>query len=92
MARAAHDARPSVQADDVLAWALYRNGRCAEAQRYSTRALRLGTEDALAFFHRGVIERCLGNDDAARRWLRRALDLNAGFSPQWSPVAARYAR
>lgn len=92
MARAARAARPSIPADDVLAWALYRNGRCSEAQGYSAQALRLGTKDALAFFHRGMIERCLGSVDAGRGWLRRALELNPGFSPVWSPVAARYAR
>ena len=34
--------RPSIDGDDVLAWALARTGRCAEALRYSNRALRLG--------------------------------------------------
>jgi hypothetical protein len=52
----------------------------------------LSTEDALKFFRRGMIERCLGNSEEGRHWLRRALDLNPGFSPLWSPVAARYAR
>jgi tetratricopeptide (TPR) repeat protein len=92
MARLAHAVRPSIQAADTLAWALYRNGRCAEAQRYAAQAHRLRTKDALTFFHRGMIERCLGNEEAGRAWLRRALDLNPGFSPMWSPVAARYAR
>jgi tetratricopeptide (TPR) repeat protein len=91
-ALAAYRARPSVDAADVAAWGLARSGRCAEAKHYSTLALRLGTEDPLKFFHRGMIERCLGNDDGATRWLRRALHLNSGFSPLWSPVAARYAR
>jgi hypothetical protein len=63
-----------------------------EAKRYSELALRLGTEDSLKFFHRGMIERCLGNGTEARRWLRLALDLNPGFSPLWSPVAARHGR
>ena len=60
LARQARRARPSIDGDDVLAWALARNGRCAEALPYSRRALRLGTHDALKFFHRGMIERCLG--------------------------------
>jgi tetratricopeptide (TPR) repeat protein len=84
--------RPSVDAADVVAWGLARSGRCAEARRYSGLALRLGTKDALKFFHRGMIERCLGNDGAAKRWMRRAVGLNPGFSPLWSPVAARHAR
>ena len=47
LARQAQRARPSIDGDDVLAWALARNGRCAEALPYSRRALRLGTHDAL---------------------------------------------
>ena len=57
--------RPSIEADDVLGWALARNGRCGEALR-SRSALRLGTRDAPKFFHRGMIERCLGRRAAAR--------------------------
>ena len=45
--------RPSIHGDDVLAWALARNGRCAEALVHSKRSLRLGTRDATFFFHRG---------------------------------------
>jgi tetratricopeptide (TPR) repeat protein len=90
-ARAAHRLRPSIQADDVLAWALERNGRCVEARQWSQRALRLGTRDAGFSFHRGMIERCLGRP-AARRWFRRAVALNPHFSLLWSPVATRYAR
>ena len=90
-ARAAHALRPSIQADDTLAWALARNGRCAEAVKWSKRSLRLGTRDALLFFHRGMIERCLGNRAAARGWFRRALELNPHFSLRWAPVARSYA-
>jgi len=89
LARAARALRPSVQGDDVLAWALARNGRCGEALAASKRALRLGTRDALMFFHRGEIERCLGHAEAARAWYRKALDLNPQFSLLWSPVARK---
>jgi tetratricopeptide (TPR) repeat protein len=88
-ARRAQRVRPSIQADDVLGWALVRNGRCAEGVRFSQRSLRLGTRDALLFFHRGMAERCLGHD--GRKWFRRALRLNPHFSLLWSPIARRYA-
>jgi tetratricopeptide (TPR) repeat protein len=91
VARAAHADRPSIDGDDVLAWALARNGRCTEALRWSKRALRLGTLDATKFFHRGMIERCLGHGAAARAWFQRALTLNPHFSLLWAPVARRYA-
>jgi tetratricopeptide (TPR) repeat protein len=90
-ARIARAERPSIDGDDVLAWALARNGRCAEALPHSRAALRLGTQDALKFFHRGYIERCLGHDLAAKSWFRRALALNPRFSLLWSPVAKRWA-
>jgi tetratricopeptide (TPR) repeat protein len=88
-ARTARRARPSIDGDDVLGWALERNGRCAEALPYSRRALRLGTHDALKYFHRGMIERCLGHE--SRSWFVRAVRLNPHFSLLWSPVARRYA-
>lgn len=92
LARRAHSDRPSIDGDDVLAWALARNGRCADARRWSQHALRLGTRDALKFFHRGAIERCLGHGASSRAWLRRALALNPNFSLLWGPVARRWLR
>ncbi len=92
LARLARRDRPSIDGDDVLAWALERAGRCGEARESSVRALRLGTQDALKFFHRGMIERCLGHLEAARSWFRRALSLNPHFSLLWAPVARRYSR
>jgi tetratricopeptide (TPR) repeat protein len=92
LARLARTERPSIDGDDVLAWTLERNGRCGEALRYSQRALRLGTKDALKLFHRGMIERCLGHTADGNRFLRRALALNPHFSLIWAPVAQRALR
>src|ERR671934_138571 len=89
LARSARADRPSIDGDDVLAWALARNGRCGEALRYSKRAVRLGTLDAFKFFHRGMIERCLGDRAEARTWFRRALALNPHFSLLWARSARR---
>jgi tetratricopeptide (TPR) repeat protein len=87
LARLAQRERPSIDGDDVLAWALAANGHCTEALRYSRPALRLGTQDALKFFHRGMIERCLGDSATAREWFGRALAVNPHFSLLWAPVA-----
>ena len=92
LARLAQRERPSIDGDDVLAWALERTGHCGEALRYSKRALKLGTLDALKIFHRGMIEGCLGNHAAQRTWLARALRLNPQFSVLWAPVARRELR
>jgi tetratricopeptide (TPR) repeat protein len=77
LARTAQRERPSIDGDDVLAWALARTGHCSEALHFSKLALRLGTRDAAKFFHRGVIERCLGNHTAARRWFARSHATNS---------------
>jgi len=85
-ARTAYREAPGIAAEDALAWGLFRAGRCDEARAHSAAALRLGTRDALFFFHRGMIERCLGNP-SARDWFARALDTNPHFSLLWAPVA-----
>src|SRR6185436_906892 len=92
LARRAQRERPSIDGDDVLAWALARTGHCQEALGYSKSALRLGTRDALKLFHRGAIEQCLGFRAAARGWFRRALALNPRFSVLWAPTARRELR
>jgi tetratricopeptide (TPR) repeat protein len=92
LARRGYAERPSIYGDDVLGWALARSGDCREALRWSNRSLRLGTQDALKFFHHGWIEACLGNHAEAAVWYRRALALNPGFSVLWAPVARAGAR
>jgi tetratricopeptide (TPR) repeat protein len=91
-AREAERLWPSIYTQDVLAWALYKNGRCEQARRFSKAALRLGTKDALKIFHRGMIELCLGNSAAGRRFIARALEINPHFSVLYEPVAREALR
>jgi tetratricopeptide (TPR) repeat protein len=86
-ARSAYDARPSIDAADVLAWTLYKTGDYAEAQRYSSEALRLGTRDPLKLFHAGMISKALGHDEQAREYLQKAVELNPHFSLLYSDSA-----
>ena len=79
-ARAQVEKRPSIKTQDVLAWALYKNGDCAGAQQATTQALRLGTRDALMLFHAGLIADCLGRHEQARDYLAQATALNPRFS------------
>ena len=90
-AQAAYRAAPGVAAADAVAWGLTRAGRCREALGWSRRALALGTKDGLFLFHRGMIERCLHGDAAARPWFARALVANPTFSLRWAPLAERLA-
>jgi tetratricopeptide (TPR) repeat protein len=71
LARRGYAKRPGTEANEVLAWALVRNGRCEEAIPYSDRALRF--PDGHRYFHRGMIESCLGRKAAAQRLFRKAL-------------------
>lgn len=86
-AREALRERPSIEAEDVVGWALAKNGHCAEARKHSVRALRLGTKDAVKLFHRGIIERCLGDRAAAHLYFGRALAINPHFSIRYAPIA-----
>ena len=64
---------------------------CTEALGYSRRSLRLGTRDASFFFHRGMIERCLGRPAQARAAFSRALAINpyhVGFS-MWEAIVEK---
>jgi tetratricopeptide (TPR) repeat protein len=78
-ARHGRAARPSVEGDHVLAWALYKNGLCAEARRVSLRSLRLGTLDVDGLYHHSLIENCLGNERAADTYRLRVKRLDPTY-------------
>ncbi len=88
-ARAEWERRESVHVADALAWALYANGEYEEAARYARRARSLGTRSATFLFHAGMIERALGHDERALRFLRDALAVNPHFSILHVQIAER---
>lgn len=73
--------RKSVLAADALAWALHVNHRDTEALAYSKMANRLNWRNAIFLFHRAMIEMGVGQRQAARSNLQRALKTNPNFSP-----------
>ncbi|RMD97971.1 MAG: hypothetical protein D6814_08505 [Calditrichaeota bacterium] len=81
LAQQAYQERPSLMAADALAWAWYRAGHFTEAQRYSQKALRLGSKNATFYYHAGMIARALGNRALARSYLKKALAMRS-LSPQ----------
>lgn len=91
LARKARADRPSIYGDDALGWSLARAGRCDEAVNWSELSLRLGTKDALLWFHRGYAAGCAGDRAGMRAWYAKALALNPHFSIIWAPVARRGA-
>ena len=81
------EGRRDVLGHDLLAWALYLNGRPAAAREAIRPALAAGTRDAALHFHAGMIERALGDERAAREHLSRALEINPRFHPEQADVA-----
>lgn len=80
LAQRAYADRPTLKAADALAWALYKNGRFAEARVHSAQALRLHTPDPVLLYHAGVIAAAANDPVAALRDLRASLALDPGFS------------
>ena len=81
--------RHSVVVADALAWALHVNGRDTEALGYAKIANHLGWRNAGFFYHQGMIEASLGQREAARMNLARALKINPAFNPLQAPIARR---
>lgn len=79
--------RPSVQSADVLAWTRFQRGDLGAALDASRLAHRLGTRDALFFFHSGMIEAALHMTAQARGDLQTALAINPDFSVLQGSVA-----
>ena len=82
--------RRDVQGYDLLAWALYKSGRASDARAPMAAALAQGTQDALLFYHAGMIARAAGDPAAARDYLRRALAIAPSFDYA-APAVARAA-
>jgi tetratricopeptide (TPR) repeat protein len=81
--------RPFLESYDAYAWALHRAGRDRAALAASDVALHTGMRNALFHFHRGVIEKALGQRGAALRDLSTALRINPHFDPLQAPVVRR---
>ena len=71
--------RSDIYTCDALAWALFKNGRLAEAKTALGEALRLGTRDARLYYHAGMIYHALGEREPAKKYLAQALNLNPVF-------------
>ena len=78
-ARAELRDRQDVYGWDVYAWALHAQGDDVAADSAMARALRVGTRDALLWYHAATIARGVRDDDRAWRLLDSALTLNPRF-------------
>ncbi|WP_240436700.1 tetratricopeptide repeat protein [Streptomyces sporangiiformans] len=91
--RAEWERHPSAQVADALGWALHRSGRNDEAISFASKATAEhdggGMRVALHTYHRGVIERALRQNYAARSHLAKSLRINPHFSPLLAPAAKK---
>ncbi len=71
--------RRDVYGYDLEGWTLHAMGRDREAAVAVRLALRAGTEDAMLWYHAGVVEAAVGDSAGARTHLERALALNPAF-------------
>lgn len=78
--------RKDIYGYDLLAWALFKSHRYAEARAASRLALRMATEDAQLYYHAGMIERALHGKGAAD-YLERALTINPHFNFAQAAIA-----
>jgi tetratricopeptide (TPR) repeat protein len=92
LATRAAQTRHDINTEDRLAWALYRAGRAPDALAAEQQALRLGTPNALFYFHLGLIYDRLGDGAQARQTMRKALAINPHFSIKYAPQAAALAQ
>jgi tetratricopeptide (TPR) repeat protein len=81
--------RKDIYGYDAAAWALYKNGYYTEALQDMREAMRLGTRDALLYYHAGMIHQALGDPAQARNMLSEALSINPHFDLLQARTAAR---
>ena len=92
LARGAWRSAPSVVSADALSWSLFKAGRLTAAERFSARAMKLGSASPLFLFHAGMIALKAGRSDDARRWLGEVVARAPGFHPLHGPQAERALR
>jgi hypothetical protein len=73
------ETRNDIYGYDLLAWALHKEHRDMEARAAMTQARKLGTRDAMLFYHEGMIDRAIGDSNRARYFLNQALEINDKF-------------
>jgi tetratricopeptide (TPR) repeat protein len=79
--------RKDIYAYDAYAWALYKNKHYTDAAVMMEAAMRLGTRDAMLYYHAGMIEHALGRNQQAEQLLSQALAINPHFDLMQASIA-----
>jgi tetratricopeptide (TPR) repeat protein len=80
---------PSVRSADALSWALHAAGRTRAAERFSQRAMRLGSRTPIFLYHAGMIALAAGEEGRARAYLSQLVRQSPRFHPIFGPRAKR---
>lgn len=89
IARKDREQNGDLAASDTLAWCYFKKGKLVEAKKSSDEALRLKTKNALFYFHAAMIENALGNQPAAVKYFKLALETNPAFDLIHAETAKR---
>jgi tetratricopeptide (TPR) repeat protein len=89
IARRERAARSDIYTSDALAWCLYKKGELSEAKTSIEEALRLGTRDARLYYHAGMIYHGLGDRQNAKKYLKRAFEINPSFDLLQADIGRR---
>jgi len=87
LAKAELEVRGDIYTYDALAWAQFKNGQSAEAEKTIAQALKLDTPEPALLYHAGMIAAANGKKAEAAKFLRRALQLNPKFDVRQAPIA-----
>lgn len=90
LAKKEFEVRHDIYTWDALAWALHKNGRNKEAAEAIAKALRFNTQDALLFFHAGMIYSSIGQKTRAKEYLSQAISINPHFHVLYAGVAKQH--
>ena len=74
---------------DAYAWALFKNRRHDEAWKASEKAMKLGTPEAMFYYHAGLIANARAEAAASKQLLEKALKLNPGFDVRQAAIARK---
>lgn len=79
LAKRDSDETEDIYAYDTLAWAYYKAGDPINAMYAINKSLRLGTNDAMLYYHAGMIYYALGKREEAKKYLDLVLTTNPFF-------------
>jgi tetratricopeptide (TPR) repeat protein len=82
LAKGDSDDTEDIYAYDTLAWAYYKTGNLDKAMDSINKSLRLGTKDALLYYHAGVIYHKLGKKEEAAKYFDLVLATNPFFDKE----------